>query len=92
MHNHHFLSEKHVKLSQKIMILTFGSTMGPAVVLGWNSAVPLDLQGIAGMHTELQPGHLQCWGCFVVLFARTILCNSFIFLKKICFSENIRLL
>lgn len=30
------------------MILTFGSTLAPAVALGWSSAVPLDLQGIAG--------------------------------------------
>lgn len=46
--NPHFLCEEYVKLSQKIMILTFGSTLAPAVALGWSSAVPLDLQGIAG--------------------------------------------
>lgn len=68
--NFHFLCEEHVKLSQEIMILTFGSTLAPAVALGWSSAVPLDLEWIAGSTHRAAARPPAMMGLFCWLFTQ----------------------
>jgi len=87
--NPHLLHEECVKLSQKIMILTFGSTLVPAVALGWSSAVSVDLQRIAGSACRAAARPPAMLGLFCWLVCQK---NSLYFFnlpqKVLCFPGN----
>lgn len=78
----HFPWGEHAKLPQKMILPPFGSALALAAAPGWMSRTLL------GMLVELQPAHLQCWGCFVGFLARTIPCISFVSLKSSLFSRK----